>query len=78
MAADRRAGRVPPVAANSVACMAAEDGTLCALKAATGPKQAKIAIDAPPSRPPRSRTGPSAPAPLTSACPRTRPHRAGR
>jgi len=56
MAADRRAGRVPPVAADGAACMAAEDGTRCARKAAIGPKQAKIAIGAPPSRPPPPRT----------------------
>jgi len=52
MAADRRAGRVPPVVASGVVYIAAEDGTLCALKAATGQKLASIAIGAPPSRPP--------------------------
>ena len=73
MAAGRRAGRVPPAVADGVVCMAAEDGTLRALKAATGPKRASTTTGAPPSRPPRPRTGPPAPAPLTSACPRTRP-----
>ena len=72
MAADRRAGRVPLVVANGVVYKAAGDGTLCALKATTGQKPVSTTIGAPPSRPPRSRTRPSAPAPLTSACPRSR------
>jgi len=74
MAAGRRPGRVPPVVADSVACIAAGDGTLCALKATTGQKLVSTAIGTPPSRPPRSRTGPSTPAPLASACTRPRSH----
>ena len=43
MAADRWAGRMPPVVANGVVYIAAEDGTLCALKATAGQKLASIA-----------------------------------
>jgi hypothetical protein len=66
------------VVANGVVCLAAEDGTLCARKATTGQQLATTTIGAPPSRPPRSRTGTVYVGAIDQRLPAHAPRRPGR